>query len=273
MQWVVQKFANKDYGKIRSVLLSLGQDVVDIIYVPTVLKRLEHLDIRGTIGDGPVVVLSNLGVAGLFSREKRFTPGVWLDLDGFRCSSYYSALSRYILQDDYVMMPVFDIINRSDRVFGYFGGDRVFIRPDGNDKVFNGQVVFKDNFSEWFYSLGVGDDTLAVISGYKVVDVEWRVVVVDGVAVGGSQYMVMGEINISSGVPGGVLRFAELVFGLYDLHRVMCVDVGLFNGEYRVVEISSINTSGLYDCDLESIFRGVIRVAVEEFEQSKIGNG
>jgi len=117
------------------------------------------------------------------------------------------------------------------------------------------------------------DTTLCIISSPKVIQSEWRLVIVNKKAVSGSQYRVMGEYKCSSGYPKEALDFANKIASEdWQPDRAYVVDVAKCDDEYKLLEINSFSCSGLYYSDMEPIVRELSKIALEEWMEYNNAN-
>ena len=114
----------------------------------------------------------------------------------------------------------------------------------------------------------VCDSSLAMVSFPIDIENEWRMVVADRKVITGSQYRKDREIEISGDVDKEVVEFAEKVLQIeWQPHPIFIMDVcKTSSGEYKVVEIGSVNAAGLYDCDIEKILDNTNEIAIREWE-------
>jgi hypothetical protein len=218
-----------------------------------------------------VVFYGSLGMAQLVRRHCPWVPGVYCDLSKYECTYYYPRLGKHLLNRDYAMLPFGELTRRREWVLDRFGVDgRVFVRPSSPFKIFGGRVIDSRKWDEEvrflnFYT--VEPERVVVVAAPTELLCEWRVVVVDGRAVCGSQYMRAGEIE-SGPCPDRVLGYAASVLAeaAYRPERAWCLDVcERAGGELSVLEVGAFSTCGLYQCPAEPVVREVARVAQEDW--------
>ncbi len=140
--------------------------------------------------------------------------------------------------------------------------DKVFIRPNKDLKEFTGNVIFKDEFIKWFQDAQysgclVDENTDILVSSASKIDIEWRVFIVDGVAVSASQYRVKFNLNTSAEVPQSVLAFAEEMAKIWGPMPVFVMDICSVNGELSILEIGDFHSAGWYKADKTKIVKAV----------------
>lgn len=221
------------------------------------------------------VIYGSIGVTQYLSLRQGWTPGAWFERQPFRCVEYYSHWREHILQRNYILLPIIEVFHRFQSLVREYGdGEKLFVRPDDNNKVFNGYVVGKNNYDEWRKTLEQGElnpATLTVVAKPEKIIHEWRLIMRQGKFVTGSQYTHFGEHFIQPFVPLGMIEFAESLPQYDGLPPVYVLDVGIISipreqgSMNRVIEIGSINCAGLYDSDTEKIVQAVSEEAEREY--------
>ena len=194
-------------------------------------------------------------------------PLAWYAPEPFRCSTYYQKYCDLILQRSWQMCGVDEFERTAEDAFQLFGvNDCIFVRPDDNNKIFNGDLLKKGNLQGWLRGLRHKkiplDETLMVIARPISIDVEWRFVVVGGKVAGGSQYKTNCCIDINANYDPRAAEFAELVAATWSPFPVFVVDVGFVKDEYKIVEIGPFNYAGLYKIELEPILEAIEEIVL-----------
>ena len=224
--------------------------------------------------DECVVFFGSLNLARQLQREKGWVPGAYCNFKNFECSTYYSYWGKYLLNDDYIMMPLMEFYRKRKSIYNWYGHfDNVFMRPNSGAKTFNGAVFpLHDLDSEMelihSYSGMPVDEIIVVISTPKVIDFEWRLVVADRKIVSASRYKKMGKVNISNDCEVGAMHFAGLIADEeWQPDRAYTLDICRSGDEYFLLEANSFSCSGLYDCSLAPIVRSVSKIALDEWRE------
>lgn len=220
-----------------------------------------------------VVMYGSFGMARYLLKNHAWVPGVWFDTDSLACHTYYSHFGEYLLQEHYAMMPLSEIRRQKHWIFDTFALDGgLFIRPDSQLKRFAGQVITEDGFDKfWSEAMVYGNpETLAVVAKARNVINEWRFVIADRKVISGSGYIRGGEVEINKDYPKEAAEYAEKIANSVDWqpHPIYCMDICEITHpvtEYRLLEIGSVNTCGLYDCDLQSIIEKASEIAEREW--------
>lgn len=216
----------------------------------------------------------------------------WCDFAKLRCSSYYNWFGADLLGSRYVMLPLREVLRRRDdlyRFLGYFFHDtgdgstrddrRVFIRPDENDKRFDGQVVHYEQLDGWMASVFGREnevDGLCVVSSVEPIDAEYRLVVAEGKVIASSRYRLDGRLSIERGCPDGAVALVERLARIWEPHPIWIADVAQQRehnirgnppddfrpDRFKLIEIGSVNCAGFYACDLKPIVEKMTELAV-----------
>lgn len=172
-----------------------------------------------------------------------------------------------------VWMPIYgDMVLNNDGVFARLGSEEtvdiakklscdglVFVRPDRDNKAFNGQLVREEEilvFSGKVHGTDLDGEPI-MISSPRNIEKEWRLWVLDGKIVSGSQYRRRSRLDISTGYPVELIDMVKGLCNLYSPSRVFVMDFGLYQGDYKVIEIGCFNSAGFYAANIESIIGAV----------------
>lgn len=92
-------------------------------------------------------------------------------------------------------------------------------------------------------------------SAPKKIDMEVRVFMIDGKVAGHSVYRLHGEFNYNNTHPAitDALVAAVLIAGVYSPARHFVCDVGLVDGEWKLIEFNPIHSSGWYGTDTGAV--------------------
>ena len=217
------------------------------------------------------------GSLNLAKKLRPHVKGVYCDLPKFECTNYYSYHGKYLLNQEYVMLPFGELerkhLDLFDSFYGHIYCDAfLFIRPSSGFKLFTGQTISCNNFERDFQRLGynpVDADKIVILSYPKKIEKEWRVVVVNGKAITSSEYKVRG-FPISSPTLAkdtkSVHGLAEEIAAIYSPEPIFCLDIGIETVErgLKLIEINSFSCSGLYKCDKEKIVKSVSEATLED---------
>lgn len=225
-----------------------------------------YTDSRSVWDSNDVVVYGPVQPTLHLTREQGWLS--WLDLDAVSCVKYYAHFGRYLVQREYVMLPVGDLRRRWSWLYNLLGEDgELFVRPASNDKRFTAKCIpLKD--CVYFSRGGVAPETLVVVSRPRVLTREYRLFMHGQLYLTGSVYREEGKLHKSPDVPESLQRWSETVahFCHYpELPPVWVLDVAEVDGEYAVLEVSGSSCAGWYAADHIKIAQAVSQEAAKVF--------
>ncbi len=196
-------------------------------------------------------------------------PGGWCNFENMKCSTYYSYFGRYLLNKQYIMMPIGELLRRwtEEKPWAF---QVVFVRPNSGAKPFTGHVFFHDH-KRRLESLVkmVGPETLVVVAPEKNITGEWRYIICEGKVVAGSKYLP--EETCASHAPS--LRLATVIAS-QEWQPDICytVDIAESEGDVHLLEINSFSCAGFYESNLFCIVDSASLAAVREWEEYRDPN-
>jgi hypothetical protein len=245
------------------ILEEMGIKVFCNSYIPFGEMDYSFLDSKDT-----VVCYGSLNVIKDVQRRGiPLCPFAWCDFDELRCSNYLAYWGQYSAQRLYAFYPLNEIARNKEFIYKTFGkDDRLFIRPDDNMKTFTGQIVSWQMFDHWWRhcrDYEGGPNCPCLVSCPEKIEREWRLFIKEGAVITGSQYMEHGHLAPEEGFPDAVGVKAEEVIKstLWEPHPIYVMDIALVEGDYRLLEIGSINAAGMYKGDLKKIAKAIVEVA------------
>lgn len=142
----------------------------------------------------------------------------------------------------------------------------VFIKPVQCTKRFVGQVITPEELAEWSMPEDTESDWdgRVMISEAKNIGYEWRVWMVNGVAVAGSLYKVHGDLHTCGDPEFSVYKYCEEQDKRYRPADVYVMDICALTeedrdkgGPYKIIEVNAFNSSGFYDANVRKIIESV----------------
>lgn len=251
MYWVVQEniYAEKGLTDLLNVLSRAGIPHSEHKVVPFVGELMPDIEV-----DGPAICIGTYSLRHI-AKKKQWTPGVF-DIGHLSYLDHVSEWSDQMLNGGALYI-------RYKFLPACFPRNTVrFIRPTNDSKAIAGTLYDRDTFMKDYknvMSLGAGNgstldgDTMMMIARPKHIDAEYRVWVVDGVPVTASQYKIGGRVVYNEYVDPSVIEYVKELCSLWTPHRAFVVDIGLVNGEYKVIETNTLNAAGLYHCDVNKL--------------------
>jgi len=219
-----------------------------------------------------VIFYGSLNLGRQMQREKAWVPGVYCNYENLCCMTYFSHWGEYLFNDDYIMLPMMEILRRREFVFDNYGiDDRVFIRPNSGAKTFTGQVIEREKMDRDFslfsdYAGKPMDKIIAVISSPKVIEKEWRIVVVDKKVIAASLYKVNDKLTEEEGCPKEAWELAKkIAIEDWQPDIAYTLDICLLNGKYYLLEANSWSCAGMYKCNVHDVVKAIREAAINEY--------
>lgn len=184
--------------------------------------------------------------------------GIFFDPHRFAMRSCLSEWGNHMLNADAVITKIGGLDIKA------FNPDQVvFVRPDSDDKPFAGAVMKFSDLYSWVKSLAAVQDSLItesteiLIAVPKLIDMEWRLWLVNGRVVASTKYREKFNLALATGCPAEVAEFAEAMAAKYEPDAVFVMDVCSWQDQYYVLECGCMNGAGFYASDIGSIIKSV----------------
>lgn len=256
MTWIVQStnLRAENGDRLMNALRQYNIEFYDVGVIPftTQISGLDQIELDSS---KPVFFYGSTKLVRLAS-ELGLTPGVFFDPSTFNTFAWDRFLGPWMLN---MHQPVLvrDLINAKNH-----DGDW-FVRPVMDLKMFSGTIKkAEDNWWEFFEQVFNGNhkikvDALVNLSTPKKILGEWRMFIVDGKPVTGSQYRDNGNL-VRYGddvIPGEVWSAAHSVCKHWLPNKNCVMDLAIVDdcAHPRVIEFNCINASGLYGADVEKL--------------------
>lgn len=201
-----------------------------------------------------------------------WAPVAWAPWEDLRCSAYLGAIGSISLQQRWTMRRLRSLADPRvrDQLFEVFGSSGcLFVRPDENDKRFSGGIVERERWDDWQANVAStqGLFTRCLVARPEPIGAEWRCFMVGDSVVTSSQYRIRGRLDYARGCPPDAERAAALAIQLWEDAPPACVvDIAETGGEFRVIEVGSINCTGLYAADEDVLVEALGKLAAERYE-------
>jgi hypothetical protein len=201
-----------------------------------------------------------------------WVPGAYMDERNLRCTSYYTYFGKYLLNNQYFILPLGELIRRQAEILAYFGSaGELFIRPDSNMKTFRAGIFDLQKLNT---IAAIGSElsrdmtTLVLVSQKRSISREWRFFIYKNEIVTGSLYLV-GEDRIDERIKGGHLEdYLNRVLQQVDWYPELlyCVDICESEGELYILELGSYSCAGEYGVDLDLLIEAGAKAALEDYD-------
>lgn len=262
--WILQTdIFEENLTKLKDEIVKQGHYYSFAKYIPFSEKQ-DFPDVKPA---GPVIFYGSLNMAAKIRKATNWIPGVWCNLEKMKCTSYYPYYGKYLINNDYTIIPFGELERLKPRLFERFGlnGD-IFIRPDSPSKIFSGGLLGKsESLGHFLANSVVFPEELCIISSPKQIFAEWRLVVCNGEIITGSQYHKNGLLETNKEFSTEVTRFGYEVIKEWQPESCFVLDLGETQNGYGLVEINSFSCSGYYDCELSEIVKHASTQAEIEF--------
>ncbi|MGC4118783.1 MAG: ATP-grasp domain-containing protein [Myxococcales bacterium] len=214
--------------------------------------------------EGPLVGYGTMRTMTALRRHPTLGRAVFDDYAALRCSSYYRHVFD-LLGRRFVFSPLGALPGLGlERLFG----ERVFVRPDSNLKLFAARVLPAAALAELAAEWAVHRGELVVAAQVVEIVEEFRCFCSHGRFRCGSSY----PDEPYHAVPDEVRAFAEVAAARLEEGGLplVTVDVGrLASGALVVVEAGGVNSWGVYGADLDAFVAMMEEEAVEREEASR----
>jgi hypothetical protein len=275
VNWLLEKDTfDEGLEPLKNAIKKQGHNYIEVGYVPFESGTYDQFE-----DEDCVICYGSLNLMRHLRRIKKWVPGPIMDLPNLECTKYYTYFGKYLINSDYTMMPLNEMLRRRFELLKQFDG-QFFVRPSTGFKSFTGQVVNGDKWDEdveWIKEWG-SQSEIVVVSSAKNVSTELRFVVADHKIIAGSQYKLNGELEVLSWEHVACGRdyyncAAEIASDKWEPDRAYTIDIasvvnkdGLVS--YGLMEINSFSASGMYACDWAAIVKAANEIAVDEWEKA-----
>lgn len=268
-KWLVDNYLietsyHEDFSK---VLKRMGHEVIVDKYIPFSEKPQNiHYD-----DSDCVVIYGSIGFTHQYVKDRKFIPGAYCQEKAMECMGYMPKIDNpaIMANQNHVMSSFRNFVDNKNFFYNIFNTDKVFIRPNSGFKTFTGLPIHLAEFDFEINSLrqltSVADDTLILVSSCKTIKEEYRFFIVNREVVDGSRYKLNEELNIAKGYSQEALEIAKIMCNnKWQPDLAYACDVGIVNGEPKIIELNSFSCSGFYAADMEKLVEAVDNIAVLE---------
>lgn len=252
----------KDLEQIKEACLEAGAKVQEVKVIPFTKKLPEFTYGKKNVYYGSTTLMYNI-------YKKLSAPlGLFYNPKTFLMEQYQYEWGKHMLNSDGLFMKVSAFIN-SHHNFNIVWGEsdeKIFIRPNGDGKEFDGQVGTQEELVELLkrqikYDNRLTSESIIMVSRAYNIFKEWRLYIVGGEIITASRYRKNFQLSKSADdIPEDMLDFARDRINEYYPHENFAMDIAsTHNGEYYVLECGCLNSVGLYHCDINKLFKAIIK--------------
>ena len=198
--------------------------------------------------------------------KKSSEPLILGPLDDFECTRYYPLIGHGLLNWQYVLWPLGDLPRLWNMLPSMFGShEAYFVRPNSGSKAFSGQLISKNNYDhfarrEACYLSQMAHSDLCLVAAPRLIHAEYRLLVVSGQVVSGSQYRRGSQSEWCADVPKSARDYGQLIADSLESHHYhhYALDVAESpSGALSVVELNSLSCASWYAADPEPVVAAV----------------
>jgi len=227
--------------------------------------------------DQCTIVYGSIEFAREINRRIAWVPGcswVFGNKENFYCSTYYSHYADFLLNKDFIYMPLADLYRNRNFIFDIMSdghGEWLFVRPDSPFKEFTGFLVHKNEVCKKIPTMSYGDlapNLMVLIAKPKAIVSEYRFYIAKGEVITGSRYKFKDEYDEDANCSQKAYDLAmKLAKHDWLPAPIFTADISEDkDGECRLLEINGFNTSGMYLCDLKKIILKANEIAIMDWE-------
>jgi len=246
---------------IVEVIRELGHEVVETIYDP------EHEGFPNDLASlfassRPMILRGSVGFAAWAHAHWPISPGAFRS-DRLRPSIYLPAYGELALNAD-AIITTYAEFNALRSEFEERLGGTLFVKPADGGKLLSGTILepgrslFDAHYSSHRRWSEIPDDFRLLLTRIHTICAEWRFVIAGDRAVASSQYKRGAALESKRGAPEGAETLADrLAKHAWRPTDVFIADIAETENGFRLLELNTFGTAGLYDCDLKAIVQTV----------------
>lgn len=262
VRWVIQNnlIAENDLNEIQEACKSLNVEFQEVIVIPMTKELPDILhDDKVNLYYGSTTLMDNI----YEQLDKPF--GLFYNHETYSMENYLSKWGEHMLSSEARIYKVSDVL-KANHQFDY----DVFIRPDGDGKEFDGQVINIFQLDDLLqrhlqYDSKLTLDSKILIGPAYNIHKEWRNYVVDGEVVSSSLYRQNFKLKKSAeDIPESMLEFVRARISEYQPHDLFAIDIAsTHDGTYYIIECGCLNSVGFYKADIGKIITKITEYAIK----------
>lgn len=258
MQWLIKRGFEND-PKYRELCEDLVRMGINHTFCNVIPFSEDGLTLESELTDEPLFTYGSYTLSRIV-KARGYRPGSFVSKD-IDFDSLKNIYGEQLLNYDMSIVRLEDAEPTEEQFF---------IRPMEDNKAFDAKVMNVAEFNSFktkIMNLGEGfatvtKDTMCLISSPKEIKLEVRFFVVDGKIATYSLYKLGDTIWYSALVDQYIIDYAKNIVVSHkqpDVAYVLDVAVIEVNGEFipKVLEINSINSSGLYAIDTQKFIMAI----------------
>jgi len=275
VNWIIEKYLFPEYeNKLYSIVKNSGNNCV--MLDDTKMDFSFDKEIKNKYSDNDIVMFyGSLQLGQQIWKYTNLIPGVFLTIDNYECFKYYGYYGDNLLNSDYLLIGLNDILRLKDYLFRIFRTDEIFIRPSNGYKTFPGQLLKLDNWENDINLLintygGIDKDQLVLLSSKKVVKEENRFIIFNNnnknTIIDGNTYMVDNELVKNRIYDNKSYNFLRPLINNYTPDKAFTIDVAkLDDNSYKILEIGSFSCASWYNMNYEKVVLNTNKLCISEY--------
>ena len=256
IRWIIQNnlIHENDLKAIQTTCKQLNIEFEEILVVPFSPEIPKFtIDDKTNIYYGSTTLMYNI------YHQHNKPKGLFFDDAKFSMENYINVWGQYMLNSD-AQVTTFKEFGKQTHA----DDSLWFVRPDADDKSFNGDVRTFKEIIDWsktfaiFDNVELSEDTKIIVSTPWNIKKEWRTYIVDGKVISASLYRKDFRLNKSNtDVPADMIRFVEDRCKEYMPHKIFAMDIALCGDEYYIIECGCMNSVGFYAADISKVVHAI----------------
>jgi hypothetical protein len=262
IRWVLQNnlIAENDRKQLQEACKEIGVEFEEVLVIPFSDELPEFTqDDKTNIYYGSTTLMDNV------YKQLDKPKGLFFNHETFSMENYFKQWGEHMLSYGGEFMYVSEFID--DDLVGNTDF-KVFIRPDGDGKEFDGTVGFESELKEMLTRMVEyegpmnRESTILVAPAYNI-QKEWRNYIVDGEIVTSTRYRNNFRLSKSgTDIPEDMLQFVRDRMKEYQPHDVFAMDIASTKHDdgtmhYYIIECGCMNSVGFYHADIKKYVEGV----------------
>lgn len=256
MYWLIQSKFTKD-PKLKELVANLERMEVNHSFCWVVPFSEDGLnsDIDLDSIDEPIFCYGSYTLSKI-AVKKGYRPGAYIS----PMISLNNLLDHYgdeMLNNDMEFYALKDVLDNVPDTF--------FARPMEDSKSFTAEVTTKKEFGKFVKGIeNIGKkfstvtmETMVAVSKPKPIQREIRFFIVDGKISTYSSYKIGDYVNYDQFVDQYIIDYVENIIDIWGPDRAYCLDIAISDGQPKILEVNSINSSGLYAIDTQKFIQSI----------------
>ncbi len=259
-RWVIQSnlIQENDLKEIQNTCSDMGVEFQEVKIIPfsNELPNI-NLDDKVNIYYGSTTFMDNI-------YEQLDKPiGLFYNHETFSMENYMDKWGERMLNYEALILTVEQALNRK---YYPFSDDWVFVRPDGDGKEFDGQVMKYQEVEPYLnrhlqYISKMNLQTKVIVGPAYNIHKEWRNYIVNGEIVSSSLYRENFKLRKSNiDIPESMLEYVNERIKEYQPHDNFVMDIAsMHDGTYYIIECGCLNSVGFYKANISEIIKKITK--------------